>query len=224
VNKKLLSSLVYRRYSTFVDAVNRNALLTQWIKANPPARTFRKRNDIYQYVAAELGGKSAIDLLEFGVAEGASLRAFAEANRNPESRFIGFDTFTGLPEDWQSGWGVTPKGSYAPAQGIPQFSDARISLRAGLFHETLPEFMSTFAPNKNKLIFYVDCDLHSSTLYLLTKLDIYRSVHPIILFDDFSNPLHVFRAFSDYVAAYHVSYRNLAAAGLYFDQVCIEIL
>jgi hypothetical protein len=196
--------------------------VAQWTREHRPSLYFKSRNEIYRHVAARLLNGSAIDLLEFGVAEGTSMRIFAQANQNPESRFVGFDTFSGLPEDWQSGWGVIRKGSYAPGQGLPDFDDARISLRVGLFQDTLPEFLSTFTP-ANQLVLYIDCDLYSSALYLLTKLDLFRNLQPIILFDDFSSPLHVFRAFTDYVGAYHVSYRSLAAAGSYFDQVCVQL-
>ena len=222
MNKKRIANSIYRRYSIFFDAVNRNALVAQWTREYRPPLYLNTRNEIYRYVAAELGNGSAIDLLEFGVAEGTSMRALVHANQNPESRFVGFDTFAGLPEDWQSGWGVIRKGSYAVRQDRPYFDDARISLQVGLFQDTVPKFLTTFTP-ANQLIFHIDCDLYSSTLYLLTKLDAFRSLQPIILFDDFSSPLHVFRAFTDYVGAYQVSYRCLAAAGSYFDQVCVQL-
>jgi len=40
-------------------------------------------------------------LLEFGVWQGESTRFFAGLNRSPSSRFYGFDSFEGLPEDWR---------------------------------------------------------------------------------------------------------------------------
>src|SRR5689334_10463514 len=59
--------------------------------------------------------------LEFGVMRGDTFYIWSEGNRNPKSRLVGFDTFTGLPEDW----GNIKKGSFSAGGKIPEMTDKR---------------------------------------------------------------------------------------------------
>ena len=70
---------------------------------------------MYGYLQQTVLKDAPIDYLEFGVADGASLRSWCALNQRPESRFFGFDTFTGLPEDWAADH---PKGTFN-RDGIP---------------------------------------------------------------------------------------------------------
>lgn len=64
-------------------------------------RDHAKRYELYKYVLNkyELESKE-IDYLEFGVSGGDSFRWWVDHLKNENSRFFGFDTFEGLPEDW----------------------------------------------------------------------------------------------------------------------------
>jgi O-methyltransferase len=118
--------------------------------------------------------------LEFGVWKGDSMRWFSQAYVHPESRFLGFDTFTGLPEDWQ----FVPKGSFSAEGSLPNINDTRVTFFKGLFSETLPNVMEeihTLARTRTVIV-HVDADLFSSTLFVLTRLwprEVYA------LFDEF---------------------------------------
>src|SRR6266545_4942707 len=82
--------------------------------------------------------RAPIDYLEFGVYEGVSIRYFAERHRDPESRFVGFDTFSGLPENWRE----FGPGHFDVNGRVPSIKDSRVSFVPGLFQDTLPTFLS----------------------------------------------------------------------------------
>lgn len=202
--------------------------LSRWISRNPvkglndfysPGRDYAKRYAMYQHLleTQNLAGVS-IDYVELGVSSGHSFQWWVNHNTNADSRFYGFDTFEGLPENW----GLFEKGSMAA--NIPHVNDTRHEFIKGLFQQTLPGFLSSGKLNNPKLkIIHLDADLFSSTLYALTSLHPYLKSGDILLFDEFNVPTHEFRAFMDYVDSYYVKYEVLAAVNNYF-QVAIRIL
>jgi O-methyltransferase len=154
--------------------------------------------------------REALDYLEFGTASGTSLRWWLERNRNPDSRFHSFDTFTGLPEDW----GTVKAGTFTQQGRPPAVNDARCEFHVGLFNNTLPTFLAATGLER-RLVVHVDPDLYSSTLYLLTMLAPRLKSGDILLLADFCSlrhPTHVFRAFHDFVAAYNLDYEVLASS------------
>src|SRR5437879_13248879 len=65
----------------------------------PSKWDYEKRYNLYKWVIEhENLAASPFNYMEFGVAQGQSFRWFMQQNKHPESRFYGFDTFTGLPE------------------------------------------------------------------------------------------------------------------------------
>src|ERR1700757_206646 len=54
--------------------------------------------------------------VEFGVYEGRSIKYFASTNKHADSKFIGLDSFEGLPETW----GDMKKGTFNVGGNIPQ--------------------------------------------------------------------------------------------------------
>jgi len=171
------------------------------------------RFKLFGRVAEQHGlGREAIDYLEFGTASGTSLRWWLDCNRNPESRFQSFDTFTGLPEDW----GTVPAGTFSQAGHPPKVDDTRCSFHVGLFTRTLPRFL-TDARLQRRVVVHVDPDLYSSTLYVLTMLAPRLKAGDVLLLADFCSlrhPTHVFRAFHDFASAYALDYEVLASSNL----------
>ena len=118
--------------------------------------------------------------LEFGVFKGDSIKWWVNNCTHNSSKFYGFDTFTGLPEDF----GMIKKGGYSANNLIPEVSNTQCLFIQGLFQETLFPFLKDY-PNDQRKVIHIDCDLYSSTLYVLTTLGPYLKESDIIIFDEF---------------------------------------
>src|ERR1700751_1219420 len=64
------------------------------------AKELDSREALWRLLFVTIGTNERILLLEFGVCNGYSIHQFASMNTNQSSKFIGFDSFEGLPEDW----------------------------------------------------------------------------------------------------------------------------
>jgi O-methyltransferase len=193
----------FPRYSRTIDRVNQNASLRAWVAAHPEVPRHPDGPSLYRSVNALAAGMGPVDYIEFGVAGGTSLRAWSRINVHPESRFFGFDTFTGLPEDWGRSF---PKGSFGQEGRLPTFDDPRVELVPGLFQTTVPAFLARFEP-RGALVVHQDSDLYSSTMYCLTRLDSICRAGTVVIFDEFCGPLDEFRAYQDYLRSYRRSLR-----------------
>jgi hypothetical protein len=142
-----------------------------------------------------------ITYIEFGVHTGHSISHFAKNNSNPSSRFIGLDSFEGLPEDW----GSMQKGTFDVRGAIPRIDDPRVSFVKGWFQNTWDELKSRLGRLDNLIVHY-DADLYSSTLFALTKIDS-LSVPYTAIFDEFAG--HEARALHNYIQAYSATVKFL---------------
>lgn len=204
-----LAVVLWPRYSATLDRMNRAAGFERWT-ASHRAPGFRLRRELYAHVAP----KVPIDYLEFGVWTGASLRDWM-AVAHSQSRFYGFDTFTGLPEAWDD----KPRGAFATDP--PQFADPRVQLVRGLFQHTLQGFLATFR-RQGKLVIHLDADLYSSTLFVLASVSPHLQPGDLLLFDEFSDLLHEWRAYEDWSRAFLVETRVIGQANN-FRQVAMEV-
>lgn len=84
--------------------------------------------------------------VEFGVYEGSSMIEWARRVQNPQARFVGFDSFEGLPERWSDS---APPGYFSTDGKVPQTDDLRVSFVKGWFDQTVPGFV---APKHDLLI------------------------------------------------------------------------
>jgi hypothetical protein len=200
--------------------------LSDWISKTPKGKfndfynrkvKYENRFQLHEFVIIEEIKNQAIDYLEFGVASGIAFKWWVEKNKNSESRFYGFDVFTGLPEDF----GVMKKSHYDTQGTIPKIHDARVTFIKGLFQCSLPGFLKVYESKKRKVI-HMDADLYSSTLFVLTRLFPLLNKDDIIIFDEFGVPTHEFKAFTEIVSAYKLDYEFLGAINNYL-QVAIKI-
>ena len=212
--------------SGLLQLVSGMARLSRWISRHrdvpysdfyTPKFDYAKRFDLYRHVIETEQLDGPIDYLEVGVAKGVSFKWWVEANSHPGSRFYGFDTFTGLPEDW----GPFKKGDMSAGNQPPDVADPRASFIQGLFQQTLHPFLER-KPLQNRMIIHMDADLYSSTLFVLTSLAPHLKPDDVLIFDEFNVPLHEFKAFSEFVEAYYLDYVVLGAVNNY-HQVAIKL-
>jgi len=170
--------------------------------------TYQQRRMFYQCINSHFVKNAPVDYLEFGVAKGGTLMSWMFLNKNPTSRFFGFDSFQGLPEFWHDD---APKGAYSTHGQVPAVDDPRARFVVGLFQDTVDAFSRSFAP-RNRLVLHMDADLYSSTLYCLMHMD--RHIRPgtIILFDEFTanDCTDEFAALQDYCRACYRDYKFIA--------------
>lgn len=193
----------------------------QWCRiraANTPV--FSDRYLQYQYLIDNHGLGGSIDFLEFGVFHGESLRWWLAHNTDAGARFVGFDTFTGLPESWVG----LPPGTFSAGGQLPDFKDSRVSLEVGLFQDTLVGFLERYRLNRRTVV-HLDADLYSATLFVLSTLMPHLKQGDVILFDELGSTYgvtHEFRALCDIESAFGLRYRVLAGADR-FVRAAIEI-
>ncbi|KAB2812265.1 TylF/MycF/NovP-related O-methyltransferase [Pimelobacter simplex] len=211
-----------RRLDTLVNLPKIETWRREHVPDGTPA--FAERTAMYDHVHASLIGDAPIDYLEFGVFQGSSLRHWVEMNQHPESRFFGFDSFEGLPENWKRFDGRMVKAHFDVNGALPDIQDDRLSFVPGWFQETLDLFLEKFDHDpQRQLVVHVDSDLYSSALYVLTRLDALLVPGTIVLFDEFSSVLNEFQALDNYCSAYMREYDVLASAWHYFGHLAIKM-
>lgn len=143
-------------------------------------------------------------IMEFGVYEGATLRSIARAS--PERLVYGFDSFEGLPEDWEA---EEKAGAFNtdPPSGLPQ----NVRLIIGSFRETVPWFMQN--QSSGVAFAHIDCDLYSSTKYVLDGIGGHLAEGAILMFDEivgyrgYRN--HEIRAFAEFLIETGYSFETI---------------
>lgn len=177
-----------------------------------------KRYGLYEFLIEREQLNSAIDYLEFGVSKGKSFRWWVKKITNPEAKFYGFDTFTGLPEDW----GHFKKGAMSNGNEPPNIEGNRHQFYQGIFQDTLFKFLKNYQSGK-RMVIHMDADLYSSTLFVLTSLSPYLKKGDIILFDEFNVPLHEYKAFNNWVSSFYINYEVLGEVNNFY-QMAIKIV
>lgn len=183
-------------------------------------RDHARRHTLYQSVIDRHGLKDlAIDYLEFGVYKGASITWWAKSNTNSGSRFYGFDTFEGLPEDWGAAF---KKGSMSA--NMPVVDDQRIEFVKGLFQDTVPGFLKRVnLQNERRKVIHLDADLFSSTLYALSMLSDYLKPGDIILFDEFNVPNHEYYAMRVFEKTFYRKFQLIGAVNNFYQAAFVVV-
>jgi hypothetical protein len=163
----------------------------------------RNRGEVWDAVIRDVRDKKVL-YLEFGVAQGESIRHWSRELKNPESRLHGFDSFEGLPE---SG-GPWNKGQFTSAGAVPQIDDLRVRFFKGWFQNVLPEYI---VAAHDVLVINVDADLYTSTSYVLRQLRPHIRNGTFIYFDEMNFVEHEPKAFAEFIQETGLKFRLVSA-------------
>ena len=153
---------------------------------------------------------------EYGVRLGHSFKYLIKTFK----KGYGFDTFTGLPEDWHAS---KMKGSYTSFGMVPDIDGGEFVV--GKFEDTLPIFFSK--KREKASIINFDADLYSSTICSLNYSKQIIDSKTILIFDEFimnSNwEKDEFKALNEFCKNTKSEYEVLAVC-LFTKQVAVKII
>ena len=194
--------------------------LSTWLKWGvagiPTSRIpfYPSRLDLLEH-AAGCAGREGL-WLEFGVWKGESINHIAPFVPGP---IYGFDSFEGLPERWTPGW---QRGSFSTG-GIPPRSPGNVVFVKGLFGQTLRPFLDANQGRAAAFV-HIDCDLYSSTRFVLEELSPRIVRGTVIVFDEYTGmmPDDEARAFREIVRSSRLRFRYLGCSAS--GSLAVEIL
>jgi len=156
-------------------------------------------------------------ILEFGVYKAITTNFIAR--RCPDTQIYGFDSFQGLPEHWYGN--RFSRRNYNRRGRLPRVAN-NVELIVGLFQDTLEPFLKR-VPGPFAVV-HIDCDLYSSSRFVLTHLAGRLVEGAIMIFDEFFNyhgyQLHEFRAFHEFLEETGMTPDYLAFSG---QQVSVRL-
>ncbi|MEY2828570.1 MAG: hypothetical protein RIQ33_428 [Bacteroidota bacterium] len=205
----------FNRLTTFIHQHKNNLLINDFYVSH---RDYNKRYNLYETIGKMYHkNTSAIVYLEFGVAAAKSFKWWLAYNQINDSKFHGFDTFEGLPENWGNFY---TKGDLA--HGLPQIDDTRANFYKGLFQDTLPNFIEQHKAELNQpKIIHLDADLYTATLFVLMQLFPYLKKGDLIFFDEFSVPTHEFKAFDEFTQTCYIKLKPIGAVNNFYQTAFI---
>ena len=156
---------------------------------------------------------------EFGVWRASSFKYLI----NVYKKGYGFDTFTGLPEDWLLGSDIEKKGTYSSDGNVPKIEGGEFIV--GKFEDTLPVFFAESRPIASVINF--DADLYSSTICALNFSKQVIDKDTILIFDEFIiNPSweqDEFKALNEFCSINQYSYEVIAVS-FFTKQVAVKLI
>lgn len=164
--------------------------------------------------------------IELGVYKGRTINFISALN--PTKIIYGFDSFKGLPEDWERTDKHFPKESFALEKNEQPYLNPNIVINIDLFHQSLPEFCQNHMSKDSQISFlHVDCDLYSSTRDALKHLGPFLRRNSVVIFDEFYNypgsENHEFKAFIEFANKSGTKFECIAFNEMH-EQVVVKIL
>ncbi len=175
-----------------------------WMRAHElAARHYNDRDALFDGLAKPISHERVL-YLEFGVAEGASMRSWSRLLRNPETQLHGFDSFEGLPTDWILN---RPAGHFDQGGTAPVIDDPRVQFHKGWFSDSFARF--EWPSGWDRLVANFDADLYVSTEEALRFVEPHLQPGSILYFDEFNHHEHELRAFDEFLQRTGVKIRAL---------------
>lgn len=141
---------------------------------------FALRLDMLEKISSNLTNSKLF--VEFGVYKGDTAKKILEMFPDFETHL--FDSFEGLPEDWDE---YFTKGFFSlKEKEIPNFNSYKnVKIHKGYFDKTIPVFVEYLKKEEKSLDFiHIDCDLYSSTKTIFDNLNPFIKSGTIIHFDE----------------------------------------
>ena len=156
---------------------------------------------------------------EFGVWRASSFKYLIKVFK----KGYGFDTFTGLPEEWDVGHHIEKEGTYTSDGNVPKIKGGEFIV--GKFEDTLPVFFSESRPMASVINF--DADLYSSTICALNFSKSVMDKDTILIFDELiineSWEQDEFKALNEFCSINHLSYEVIAIS-FFTKQVAVKLI
>lgn len=211
----------YSRTDHFTNSKEAKLFVEKYLKKAIP---FNIDAEILKFASDQVTIDGAF--LEMGVCTGRTINFIA--GLNPTKKIYGFDSFKGLPQEWERPDTIVPKGAFALKNKRVKPPVLRnVILMVGLFQNTLPEFKRNILKDTPIAFLHVDCDIYSSTSEVFSHLRENIVNKTIILFDELYNypgyEDHEFKAFNEFLnlTGRQVEY---LAFNQYTGQVAVKIL
>jgi hypothetical protein len=170
-------------------------------------RRVKDRTEVFDVVAAMVRDEPVL-YMEFGVFQGEATRYWSRALKHPGTLIHGFDSFEGLPEDFDAEGGDYHRGTFDVGGAMPKIDDPRVKFFKGWFDQVLPTYT---VPEHKRLVLNIDADLYSSTVTVLSFLRPHIKAGTLIYFDDMSRPDHEPRAFHEFMEKTGLAFKLVAA-------------
>jgi Macrocin-O-methyltransferase (TylF) len=179
-----------------------------WLRAHGfrPSARVGSRDELFRRIASDVAEREVL-YLEFGVAQGSSIRQWSELLRNPRSTLHGFDSFLGLPHDWSLEG--HQRGHFSTGGRAPEVDDPRVRFFVGWFEDTLPSYLW---PEHDVLVVVMDADLYSSTSTALRYVKDLLLPGSYLYFDQFHHRCDELRAFAELLDENALSFQLVAAS------------
>ncbi len=185
----------------------------------PEVLLFDETTGLWDYAISKIQEFDTCNILEFGCYKGTSINYFSK--KLPDSKFYGFDSFQGLPDDWFGHH--APKGTFDLNLNLPKVSK-NVELIPGWFDETLPNFFKKNS-DLNALFLHIDSDTYDSCCTVLSNVKNLLKPGVLVLFDEYLAYPNwengEFLAWQEFCTQNSIKYRYL---GFATEQALIKII